>query len=84
MRVIGEGKRDDCSTRRGNLTKMIDVPLSLIFVGTIGTFPATRHYSTYCKTTKAMVKNNVKYKLTTHLRPLGLNYSSTGTAGMTV
>ena len=31
------------------------------------------------ETTKAMVKNNVKYKLTTHLRPLALNYSSTGT-----
>ena len=28
MRVIGKGKRDDCSTRRGNLTKMIDVSLS--------------------------------------------------------
>ena len=28
-------------------------------------------------TTKAMVqKNNVKYKLTTNLRPLGLDYSS--------
>ena len=42
MRVIGEGKRDDCSTRRGNLTKMIDVSLSLslFFVGTIGTFSA--------------------------------------------
>ena len=39
MRVIGEGKRDDCSTRRGNLTKMIDVSLSLFFVGTIATSP---------------------------------------------
>ena len=40
MRVIGEGKRDDCSTRRGNLTKMIDVSLSLFFARKIGTFPA--------------------------------------------
>ena len=42
MRVIGEGKRDDCSTRRGNLTKMIDVSLSLslFFAGTIRTAPA--------------------------------------------
>ena len=39
MRVIGEGKRDDCSTRRGSLTKMIDVSLSLFFVGTTRTFP---------------------------------------------
>ena len=37
----------------------------------------TLHYSTYSMTTKAMVKkNNVKYKLTTNLRPLGLDYSS--------
>ena len=40
MRVIGEGKRDDCSTRRGNLTKMIDVSLSSFFARIIGTFPA--------------------------------------------
>ena len=40
VRMIGEGKRDDCSTRRGKLTKMIDVSLSLFFVGTIDTFPA--------------------------------------------
>ena len=39
MRVVGEGKRDDCSTRRGNFTKMIDVSLSLFFVGTVSPFP---------------------------------------------
>ena len=39
MRVIGEGKRDDCSTRRGNLTKMIDVSLSFSLLEQLVLFP---------------------------------------------